>query len=91
MFTTGLLRNLNHIYAGRNDSAWIGFGLFGLTMAIMTAAWVAAIPVTLRHPRLVQRVGYALVGPLQRLFEHVDATPGIGAVSPSWPRRRARS
>jgi len=24
----------------------------------------------------VQRVGYALIGPVQRLFEHVDATPG---------------
>jgi len=24
----------------------------------------------------VQRIGYALVGPVQRLFEHVDATPG---------------
>src|SRR5215471_16388291 len=31
---------------------------------------------TLRHPRTVQRIGYALVGPVQRLFEHVDATPG---------------
>ena len=33
-------------------------------------------PVTLRHPRSVQRIGFALVGPLQRLFEHVDAKPG---------------
>ena len=33
-------------------------------------------PYTLRHPRTVQRVGYALVGPVQRLFQHVDATPG---------------
>jgi methionine sulfoxide reductase catalytic subunit len=24
----------------------------------------------------VQRIGYALIGPVQRLFEHVDATPG---------------
>jgi hypothetical protein len=38
--------------------------------------WVAATPFTLRHPRRVQRVGFALVGPLQRLFQHVDATPG---------------
>ena len=28
------------------------------------------------HPRVVQRVGYALIGPLQRLFEHLDAKPG---------------
>jgi methionine sulfoxide reductase catalytic subunit len=37
---------------------------------------VAAAPVTLRHPRTVQRADYALAGPPQRLFEHVDATPG---------------
>lgn len=45
-------------------------------MAVVVAAWVAATPVTLRHPRLVQRVGYALIGPVQHLFEHVDVTPG---------------
>jgi DMSO/TMAO reductase YedYZ molybdopterin-dependent catalytic subunit/thiosulfate reductase cytochrome b subunit len=76
VFTTGLLANLNHIFAGRNDSSWIGLGLFCVTTAIMTAAWVAATPLTLRHPRAVQRIGYALIGPVQRLFEHVDATPG---------------
>jgi methionine sulfoxide reductase catalytic subunit len=76
VFTTGLLHNLNHIYAWRNDSSWIGFGVFCVATAVMVAAWVAATPVTLRHPRMVQRAGSALVGPLQRLFQHVDATPG---------------
>ncbi len=76
VFTTGLLRNLNHIYAVRNDSSWIGFGIFAFTTAIMTIAWVAATPVTIRHPRVIQRIGFALIGPVQRLFEHVDATPG---------------
>jgi DMSO/TMAO reductase YedYZ molybdopterin-dependent catalytic subunit/thiosulfate reductase cytochrome b subunit len=76
VFTTGLLPNLNHIYADRNNSSWIGFGVFCVAMALMVAAWVAATPVTLRHPRMVQRVGFALVGPLQRLFQHVDAAPG---------------
>jgi methionine sulfoxide reductase catalytic subunit len=76
VFTTGLLRNLNHIYAGRNDASWVGFVVFSVLMTLLVTAWVAATPFTLRHPRLVQRVGYALVGPFQRLFEHVDATPG---------------
>jgi DMSO/TMAO reductase YedYZ molybdopterin-dependent catalytic subunit/thiosulfate reductase cytochrome b subunit len=76
VFTTGLLRNLNHIYAGRNDTNWWGFGVFCVAVALLTVAWVAATPFTLRRPRAVQRMGYALVGPLQRLFEHVDATPG---------------
>ena len=76
VFTTGLLRNLNHIYADRNDASWVGFGVFCFVMALIIVAWVAATPFTLRNPRLVQRIGFALVGPMQRLFEHVDATPG---------------
>ncbi len=74
--TTGVLRNLNHIYTGRNDAGWAGLAVFTLSMAVLVAGWVAATPFTLRHPRVVQRVGYALVGPVQRLFEHVDAKPG---------------
>jgi DMSO/TMAO reductase YedYZ molybdopterin-dependent catalytic subunit len=31
---------------------------------------------TLRHPRVVQRVGQGIVGPLQHLFEHLDPKPG---------------
>jgi methionine sulfoxide reductase catalytic subunit len=76
VFTTGLLRNLNHMYAGRNDDSWVGFWIFALSMAVFITAWVMATPFTLRHPRVVQRVGFALIGPAQRLFEHVDATPG---------------
>jgi methionine sulfoxide reductase catalytic subunit len=76
VFTTGLLRNLNHIYADRNDATWVGFGIFCGVMVLLVAVWVAATPFTLRHPRVVQRVGFAMVGPFQRLFEHVDATPG---------------
>ena len=43
---------------------------------VVVVGWVAATPLTLRHPRVVQRVGYALIGPAQRLFEHVDFSPG---------------
>ena len=76
VFSTGLLRNLNHIYAGRDDSSWIGFAVFAFLMVLLVIAWVAATPFTLRRPRTVQRLGFALVGPMQRLFEHVDAKPG---------------
>lgn len=76
VFTTGLLNNLNHMYALRDDSSWIGFAVFSATMVVCIVAWVAATPFTLRHPRVVQRVGFALVGPAQRLFEHVDSSPG---------------
>jgi DMSO/TMAO reductase YedYZ molybdopterin-dependent catalytic subunit/thiosulfate reductase cytochrome b subunit len=76
VFTTGLLNNLNHIYAARNDDSWVGFSIFAISMVVVIAGWVAATPFTLRHPRVVQRVGFALIGPAQRLFEHVDSTPG---------------
>jgi DMSO/TMAO reductase YedYZ molybdopterin-dependent catalytic subunit/thiosulfate reductase cytochrome b subunit len=76
VFSTGLLRNLNHIYVGRDDNGWAGFIVFAGSMVVMVVAWVAATPFTLRHPRTVQRIGYALIGPMQRLFEHIDATPG---------------
>jgi thiosulfate reductase cytochrome b subunit len=76
VFATGLLRNLNHVYAGRDDASWIGFTIFAVSTAVLVVAWVAATPCTLRRPRTVQRIGFALVGPFQRLFEHVDATPG---------------
>ncbi len=76
MFTTGLLVNLNHVYAGRNDHSWIGFWLFAASMVVVVVGWVAATPFTLRHPRVVQRAGQAIVGPLQHLFEHLDPKPG---------------
>ncbi len=76
VFTTGLLANLNHIYAGRTGDSWIGFWLFAASMVIVVAGWVAATPFTIRHPRVVQRVGQAIVGPVQHLFEHVDPKPG---------------
>jgi sulfoxide reductase catalytic subunit YedY len=76
VFATGALRNLNHIYAGTNTRDWVGFGIFAASTAVVTMAWFAATPFTLRHPRSVQRLGYALIGPAQRLFEHLDAKPG---------------
>jgi sulfoxide reductase catalytic subunit YedY len=76
VFTTGLLNNLNHLYVLRNDDSWIGLGVFAASMVVVIVGWVAATPFTLRYPRVVQRVGFALVGPAQRLFEHVDSTPG---------------
>jgi DMSO/TMAO reductase YedYZ molybdopterin-dependent catalytic subunit/thiosulfate reductase cytochrome b subunit len=76
VFTTGLRSNLNHIFAARDDDSWIGFAVFALVMVVMIVGWVAATPFTLRHPRVVQRLGFRLIGPAQRLFEHVDSTAG---------------
>ncbi len=76
VFATGALVNLNHVYAGSNNHGWLGFWLFAASMVIAVAGWVAATPFTIAHPRVVQRVGQAVVGPLQHLFEHVDPKPG---------------
>lgn len=76
VLTTGALRNLNHMFAGRDDESWWGFAVFSASLVVLIVAWVAATPFTYRHPRVVQRVGYALIGPAQRLFEHIDAKPG---------------
>jgi thiosulfate reductase cytochrome b subunit len=74
--TTGALNNLNHIFANRDDDSWAGFWIFALSMAVVVAGWVAATPLTIRHPRMIQGVGSALIGPAERLFEHIDAKPG---------------
>ncbi|MGH7609460.1 MAG: molybdopterin-dependent oxidoreductase [Candidatus Dormibacteria bacterium] len=76
VFTTGLLSNLNHIYLGQQGDGWAGFWLFLISMLVVLAGWLAATPFTLRHPRLVQRFGQALIGPVQHLFEHLDPKPG---------------
>ncbi|WP_427018755.1 molybdopterin-dependent oxidoreductase [Pseudarthrobacter sp. P1] len=74
--TTGALRNLNHMYASQDTESWTGFWIFAASMVVVIVAWVAATPFTYRHPRVVQRVGFALIGPVQRLFEHIDSAPG---------------
>ena len=76
VMATGALQNLNHMFASRNDETWVGFWIFALAMLVTVVAWVAASPVTMRYPRVIQKVGYALIGPAQRLFEHLDSKPG---------------
>ncbi|WP_155853943.1 molybdopterin-dependent oxidoreductase [Arthrobacter sp. H5] len=75
--TTGALSNFNMMYASRDSAdSWYGFWIFAASLTVMIALWVAVTPFTNRHPRLVQRIGYALIGPVQRLFEHIDSKPG---------------
>lgn len=76
VFTTDALRNLNHMFAARDDDGWLGFAVFAAAMAVTAVAWVWATPFTIRHPRVVQRVGYALVGPFQRALERLNPKPG---------------
>jgi DMSO/TMAO reductase YedYZ molybdopterin-dependent catalytic subunit len=48
VFTTGLLVDLNHVYAGRTDGSWIGFWFFAASMVVAIVGWVAATPFTIR-------------------------------------------
>jgi thiosulfate reductase cytochrome b subunit len=76
VWTTGLLNNLNHVTVGNDGNGWGGFGLYVVWMTIVVVAWALATPLTLRHPRMVQRVGHRIIGPIQSLFEHIDPRPG---------------
>ncbi|MEP6842584.1 MAG: molybdopterin-dependent oxidoreductase, partial [Pseudolysinimonas sp.] len=76
VLTTGALRNLNHMFAVQDNESWWGFAFFAAALVVYIVFWVAATPLTYRHPRVIQRVGFALIGPAQRLFEHIDSNPG---------------
>ena len=47
VFSTGALKNLNHMFAGTEFVNWTGFWLFVLTIFITAAGWVAARPLVL--------------------------------------------
>ena len=48
VFTTGTLRNLNHMYAAQDDGGWTGFWIFAASVAVMAVAWLLARPLFLR-------------------------------------------
>ena len=77
VFTTGLLRNLNHIYAGhrRRRLARV-LDVRGVDGGRRSRPGSRRRRSRCATRASVQRIGFALIGPAQRLFEHVDATPG---------------
>lgn len=44
VLSTGALRNLNHMYAARDDQSWLGFGFFAGSVVLMVVGWFAARP-----------------------------------------------
>lgn len=55
VFTTGVLENLNHMYAGRDDGTWIGAVVFAASAVVMVVAWfVFREPV---QTRIAERTG----------------------------------
>jgi thiosulfate reductase cytochrome b subunit len=45
VFSTGALRNLNHMYGGSDQVNWVGFWIFVVSVLVMAGGWVAARPV----------------------------------------------
>lgn len=48
VLATGAIRNLNHVYAARDDGEWVGFWVFAASLVVMVAAWFLARPLFLR-------------------------------------------
>lgn len=48
VLSTGMLRNLNHMYAARDDGGWLGLVVFAASVVVMAAAWFLARPLFLR-------------------------------------------
>lgn len=49
VLATGALRNLNHMYAGRDDESWAGFAVFAASVVVMVVVWVLARPAILNR------------------------------------------
>lgn len=85
---TGVRGNTNLMFAGVNDGSWTGFWLFLLAMAFLATCWALVSPFTLRHARLVQRVGRFMIGWLKGLAEWFDPRSQLteADISPHfWP------
>ena len=44
VLTTGAVRNLNHMYAVRDDESWFGFAFFTASIVVMIVGWFLARP-----------------------------------------------
>jgi len=88
VFITGLRQNTNHMFAGVENHSWTGFPLFVLAMVMVGLAWWLASPFTIRHARLVQRIGEFMVGGIKEFSEWWDPNAQLTEqdISPHfWP------
>jgi thiosulfate reductase cytochrome b subunit len=59
VFTTGALRNLNHMYASQDVVNWTGFWIFTASLVVMAGVWFAVRPL--------------VIAPIARLFGPVTS------------------
>lgn len=62
VFITHARVNLNHMFYGVNSNGVEGMWIAAVALTLVAIAWIWASPFTLKHARLVQRVGKKLVG-----------------------------
>ena len=88
VFITGARVNLNMMFAGVNGDSWSGVLVFVPAMALVAVTWWLASPFTLRHARLVQRIGAILARPFNSVTQWWDPTSQLTEqdISPYfWP------
>jgi thiosulfate reductase cytochrome b subunit len=49
VLSTGQLRNLNHMYSGRDTAGWRGAAVFIVSLAAMAGGWIAVRPFTAKQ------------------------------------------
>ena len=74
IFVTGFVGNVNHMTLGTDTDSWLGVALYALWMTVVIVCWLAASPLTTRHPRAIQRVGRFLVGGIKGFLERTAPT-----------------
>ena len=84
IFITGFVANLNHIVLGTNTRSHWALAIYLVAMAVITALWLIASPVTIRYPAAVQVVGRWTVGWIKAFmeWEHPKATYSEEDISP---------
>jgi sulfoxide reductase catalytic subunit YedY len=88
VFITGARENLNMMFAGVRNDSWNGVLIFAAAMVILAAASWMASPFTLRHARLVQRIGSMMGRPFGSATQSWDPTSQLDEkdISPYlWP------
>jgi methionine sulfoxide reductase catalytic subunit len=78
IFVTGFVGNVNHMTLGTDTDSWLGVALYALWMTVVIVCWLAASPLTTRHPRAIQRVGRFLVGGIKGFLERTAPTATAG-------------
>jgi DMSO/TMAO reductase YedYZ molybdopterin-dependent catalytic subunit/thiosulfate reductase cytochrome b subunit len=72
VFVTGLLANLDHMFAGVNGNSPTGLGIFLAALTLVIVAWALATPLTINHARAVQKTGEFMIGWLKAIAEWWD-------------------